>query len=274
MLKSLYPTAEVHLETRQSRSIEWFIEDQTFSPSYDLAPPPPLPPPLSSESCLSFFSVFLCVAGWAYWRERGGGEPYHATARKPGPNYSIGTLCRQYCICRHCVLPEFWYKFQHEFCCPGAQRSPNPFCKHQRQTRVRFHETGRKHWTYRKLVFHYFVLLVTWRDGACPVLYVEKLRTVTSRYLCQTTSITYAVHFLCLRGSVADPGCVCRISNPRSGFFPIPDPRVKKAPDPGAQRCFVAFHSWINTLLLHTLMAGGFKPQGADPPPRLPLRVA
>ncbi len=45
-------------------------------------------PPLRSASCLSF-SVFLCVAGRAYWREkRGDGlgdKPNHTTARKPGP---------------------------------------------------------------------------------------------------------------------------------------------------------------------------------------------
>jgi hypothetical protein len=38
-----------------------FIEDQAFSPSFDLAPPHPLLP-LPSASCLSF-SVFLRVAG-------------------------------------------------------------------------------------------------------------------------------------------------------------------------------------------------------------------
>ncbi len=43
------------------------IEDLAFSPPYDLAPPHPLPP-LSPASCFSF-SVFLCVAGRAYWRE-------------------------------------------------------------------------------------------------------------------------------------------------------------------------------------------------------------
>ncbi len=35
------------------------------------SPPHPLPPPLPSASCLSF-SVFLCVAYRAYWRERSG----------------------------------------------------------------------------------------------------------------------------------------------------------------------------------------------------------
>ncbi len=47
-------------------SIERFIGDQAFLPSYDLAPPP-----LPSASGLSF-SVFLCVAYRAYWRERWG----------------------------------------------------------------------------------------------------------------------------------------------------------------------------------------------------------
>ncbi len=66
-------------------SIEWFIEDQAFSPlSYDLAPPPP---PLPSES-----STGDTQEDWE--REttadgRGGGvvgtEPNHAAERKPGP---------------------------------------------------------------------------------------------------------------------------------------------------------------------------------------------
>jgi hypothetical protein len=36
-------------------SIEWFIEVQAFSPSHDLAPPPPLPP--LSVSKLSLFLI-------------------------------------------------------------------------------------------------------------------------------------------------------------------------------------------------------------------------
>ncbi len=55
----------------EPESIEWFIEDRAFSSSYDLAPHPP--PPLPSESCLSF-TVFLCVASRAEWEERGGGD--------------------------------------------------------------------------------------------------------------------------------------------------------------------------------------------------------
>ncbi len=53
-----------------------FLEDQAFSPSFDLAPPP-LPPPSVS------FLLFLCVTGWPYWRGGGGGgmgeEPNHST---------------------------------------------------------------------------------------------------------------------------------------------------------------------------------------------------
>jgi hypothetical protein len=51
--------------------IQWFLEDQALSLSYDLAPPFPhhLPP----ANCVSF-SVFLSVAGRAYWQKRGGGE--------------------------------------------------------------------------------------------------------------------------------------------------------------------------------------------------------
>ncbi len=48
-----------------------------FLPSYDLAPPPPLFP---WASCLSF-SVFLCVAGQAYCRERVEEEQIQTTAR-------------------------------------------------------------------------------------------------------------------------------------------------------------------------------------------------
>ncbi len=46
-----------------------FIENQAFSPSYNLAPPPH---PLPSASCLSF-SVFQFVTGRTYWRKMGEG---------------------------------------------------------------------------------------------------------------------------------------------------------------------------------------------------------
>ncbi len=56
-----------HREKKIQESIVWFIEDQTFSPSYDLAP---FPPPIPSASWL-YFSVFLCGAVRTYtYRER------------------------------------------------------------------------------------------------------------------------------------------------------------------------------------------------------------
>ncbi len=65
-----------------------------------------------SSSCLSF-SVFLCVAGRAYWQERGvewecggGGEPNHTTARKPCPLKII----------QYSLVPYMWFRtgsFQH-----------------------------------------------------------------------------------------------------------------------------------------------------------------
>jgi hypothetical protein len=44
------------------------IEEQAFSPSYDLAPPQP---PLSSVSCLSF-TIFLCRRSYLLTGEGGG----------------------------------------------------------------------------------------------------------------------------------------------------------------------------------------------------------
>jgi hypothetical protein len=60
------------------------MEDQAFSPSYDLAPPPHPPSPFPSASCLSF-SVFLFVSGWACWRTEEGegvGEEPNYTSEK------------------------------------------------------------------------------------------------------------------------------------------------------------------------------------------------
>jgi hypothetical protein len=51
----------------------------------------PLPPPLPSASCV-FFSVFLCVAGRAYWRGGGGGSGWRAKSHEkawPSINHSI-----------------------------------------------------------------------------------------------------------------------------------------------------------------------------------------
>ncbi len=57
-------------------------ENQAFSPSYDLAPPPP-PIPFFS---LSFFSAFMCVAGRSY-NGKGGGVRRQIKRRRerPGP---------------------------------------------------------------------------------------------------------------------------------------------------------------------------------------------
>ncbi len=58
-----------------AESIEWFIEDQNFSPSKDLAPPPPPskpPPPSLPASCSLFQSSYIRVAGRASWQ--GGGD--------------------------------------------------------------------------------------------------------------------------------------------------------------------------------------------------------
>jgi hypothetical protein len=62
----------------------WFIEDQAFWRSYDLASRPP-PASLCHKQGRLSFSVFLCVAGRAYGQGGRGSEPNHTTARKPGP---------------------------------------------------------------------------------------------------------------------------------------------------------------------------------------------
>ncbi len=63
------------------------------------------PIPLPSASCLSV-SVILCIAGQAYWRERGWGEgPNHMTARKPGPLYIINILWLYFSCSENCLCP-------------------------------------------------------------------------------------------------------------------------------------------------------------------------
>jgi hypothetical protein len=83
------------------------LEDQAFSPSYDLAPSPPHP-----SSSVSKFSLFLglpCVSPFELTDGRVGGrekELNHTTARKPGPleylKYSLGcikySLLQPFCI--------------------------------------------------------------------------------------------------------------------------------------------------------------------------------
>jgi hypothetical protein len=80
------------------------VEDQSFLWLYYSAPRPPPSPSLPSSSCLSF-SVFLCVAGLAYWREREE-EPNHTKAKKSGPLYII-QYSLAYSICM-CWLYRLW----------------------------------------------------------------------------------------------------------------------------------------------------------------------
>ncbi len=64
-------------ESVLSKSIEWFIEDQASSPSYNLTPPlPPLPPP--RQQVVSFSQSF-CVSPVK------GEEPNNTRGRKTGP---------------------------------------------------------------------------------------------------------------------------------------------------------------------------------------------
>jgi hypothetical protein len=79
----------------QKGSIEWFIEDQAFSPSYDSAPPPLLPSVSSTDKKRKTEKERQLADGrggegvWALWE-----EPNHTKARKPGPQqimqYSLG----------------------------------------------------------------------------------------------------------------------------------------------------------------------------------------
>ncbi len=85
--------AETSCLEYESENIEWFIEDQAFTASHDLAPPQPPSPPLPSLSCPSV-SLFLCVTGQAYWRARedGGGagaKSYDGEKALSSINHSI-----------------------------------------------------------------------------------------------------------------------------------------------------------------------------------------
>jgi hypothetical protein len=58
-----------------TESMEWFLEDQAFSRSYDLAPPPSPPPTPSLVSMFLFLSFRVCRRpslltgeGWRGWR--------------------------------------------------------------------------------------------------------------------------------------------------------------------------------------------------------------
>ncbi len=74
VIKYVCPLSTNQLWTRVvPDSIEWYIEDQVFSPSYDSAPPPPS----FSLSSQQVVSLFLGLPVWsvtdrAYWRESGG----------------------------------------------------------------------------------------------------------------------------------------------------------------------------------------------------------
>ncbi len=64
-------------------SIEWFIEDQALSPSYDLVPArPPTPSPPASKFSLFFQSSYVSPSelGDERWKGEGvGEEPNHTT---------------------------------------------------------------------------------------------------------------------------------------------------------------------------------------------------
>jgi hypothetical protein len=62
-----------------AESIKLFIEDQAFSLSYDLAPPPPFP----VSKSYPFLSFTVCR--WSSLLTGGGGGGNHRTTRKPGP---------------------------------------------------------------------------------------------------------------------------------------------------------------------------------------------
>jgi hypothetical protein len=91
-----------------AESIEWFKEDQTLSPLYDLAPPPSLPLPLPSASCLSF-SFFLCVAGRAYWRGGGGTKSYDSEEAWSSINHSVLSGW-QAVVLGHSLISILWFR--------------------------------------------------------------------------------------------------------------------------------------------------------------------
>ncbi len=70
----------------KAESIELFIEDKAFSPSYDLPPPPPL---ISPSYCVSLVELTDGRGGG------GGGESNHTTVRErveSSINHSIAVL--------------------------------------------------------------------------------------------------------------------------------------------------------------------------------------
>ncbi len=96
-----------------AESIEWFTEVQAFSPSYDLAHSLP---PFPSANYLSF-SVVMCVARRAYWRERGerGGGVKKPTIRR---QESL-VLCSTLTTLRFLVYVE-----KACWCCVASKHEP------------------------------------------------------------------------------------------------------------------------------------------------------
>ncbi len=95
-LPRLFPPSRCTFACRvhfTSESIEWLLEDQNFLRSYDAAPSPLPPPLLPSASCVSF-SVFVCVAGLAYWLGGGVRKSQIIPPRESLVLYkSLNTLC-------------------------------------------------------------------------------------------------------------------------------------------------------------------------------------
>ncbi len=85
-------SSELLLRGVSSKSTELFREDPSFSLSYDLAPPPPHLPSVSSTGGVTqkdWEKETIC------WREREVGiglEPNHMTATKPNLYKSVNTL--------------------------------------------------------------------------------------------------------------------------------------------------------------------------------------
>ncbi len=82
--------AQRHLSFTES--IEWFIEDQVSSLSYDLAPFPTPPLPLPSASCISLSLPVCRWSSFTYGREgggRGGVKTYYGEKAFSSTDHSI-----------------------------------------------------------------------------------------------------------------------------------------------------------------------------------------
>jgi hypothetical protein len=99
--------------SRDSESIEWFIEDQAFLLSYDSAPRPS-PYPSSPASKLSIFlSLPVCRRSVLYWRGGGGAgdgrgaKSYDREKAWPSINHSI--LPGTYNVCIYIDIKALTY---------------------------------------------------------------------------------------------------------------------------------------------------------------------